>query len=51
MDESYPLCSLMVVHSLDVKNHPFLPRVDDEDILDHKVSFLSVVEALLYFSK
>ena len=37
MDKSYPLSTLMVVRSLDVKRDPFHPREDNEKILGPEV--------------
>ena len=48
MDKSHPLSSPMVVRSLNVKNDPFRPCENCEDLLSPKVPYLSVIDALMY---
>jgi hypothetical protein len=40
----------MVVRSLDAKKDPFLSLKEDEEILGPKVSYLNVIEALMYLA-
>ena len=49
MDKTYPLSFPMIVRSLDVKNDPFHPCENGEELLGHKVPYLSVIGALMYF--
>ena len=48
MDKSHPLNSLMIVHSLEVKNDLFYPKKDNEELLDLEIPYLSVIGALMY---
>nr|KYP55492.1 Retrovirus-related Pol polyprotein from transposon TNT 1-94 [Cajanus cajan] len=48
MDKSHPLCTRMVVRSLDVNKDPFRPQEKDEEILGPEVSYLSAIGALMY---
>jgi hypothetical protein len=50
MEKAHPLSTLMVVRSLDVKNDPFRPREDSEEILGHEVPYLSAIGALMYLA-
>ena len=50
MDKTHPLSSLMVVRSLDVKNDPFRLCEKGEQLLSPKVSYLSVIGALMYLT-
>ena len=38
----------MIVHSLEVKNDPFCPCEKGEELIDLEVSYLSVIDALMY---
>ena len=48
MDKAHPLSSPMIVRSLDVKNDSFRPCENGEELLGPKVSYLSVIGALVY---
>ena len=50
MDKADPLCSLMVVCSLDIKNDLFCPCENGEKLLGLKVLYLSVIGALMYLA-
>ena len=50
MDKSHPLCTPMVVRSLDVDKDPFRPKEEDEDFLGPEVPYLSAVGALMYLA-
>ena len=39
-----------VVQSLDVKNDPFRPREDNEELLGSEVSYLNAIDALMYLT-
>jgi hypothetical protein len=41
---------LMVVRSLEIEKDPFKPREEGEEILGPHVSYLSVVEELMYLA-
>ena len=43
MDESHPLSSLMIIHSLEVKNDLFCPKEDNEELFGPKVPYYSVI--------
>ena len=45
MDKSHPLSSLMIVHSLEVKNDFFYPKEDNAELLSQKVPYYSVIGA------
>ena len=45
MDKSHPLSSLMIVHSLEVKNDFFCPKEDNAELLSPKVPYYSVIGA------
>jgi hypothetical protein len=49
MEKAHPLSTPMV-RSLDVKKDTFRPREDGEEILGHKVPYLSVIGALMYLA-
>jgi hypothetical protein len=40
----------MVVQSLDVKNDPFRPCKDNEELFGYEVPYLSVIGALIYLA-
>ena len=42
MDESHPLSSLMIIHSLEVKNDLFCPKEDNEELISQEVSYYIV---------
>ena len=48
MDKTHPLSTSVVVRSLDLYKDPFRPIEKDENILDPKVPYLSVIDALIY---
>ena len=48
MDKAHPLSSLMVVRSLDVKNDPFRPCENGEELLGPEVPYLSAIGALMF---
>ena len=50
MDKAHPLSSSMVVRSLDVKNDPFCPCENGEELLSLKVPYLSTIGALMYLA-
>lgn len=50
MDKSHPLCTPMVVRSLDVDKDPFRPRENDEELLGPEVPYLSAIGALMYLA-
>ena len=50
MDKAHPLSSPMIVHSLDLKNDPFHPCEKGEELLGPKVTYLSVIGALIYIA-
>ena len=50
MDKAHPLSSQMIVYSLDARNYLFRPCEKYEELLGPKVSYLSVICALMYFS-
>ena len=47
MDETHPLSTLMVVHSLDVNKDQFRPQEKDEVILGSEVPYLSAIGTLM----
>ena len=47
MDKSHPLNSLMIVHSLEVKNDLFYPKKDNEELFGSEVTYYSVIGALM----
>nr|KYP39682.1 Retrovirus-related Pol polyprotein from transposon TNT 1-94 [Cajanus cajan] len=50
MDKSHPLCTPMVVRSLNVNKDPFRPQEKDEEILGTEVPYLSAIGALMYLT-
>ena len=50
MDQAHPLSSPMVVRSLDVKNDPFRPCENGEELLGPEVPYLSAIGALMYLA-
>ena len=50
MDKAHPLSSLMVVHSLDVKNYLFHHCENGEELLGLEVPYLSDIGALMYLA-
>lgn len=50
MDNAHPLSTPMVVRSLDVKNDPFRPCENDEELLGPEVPYLSAIGALMYLA-
>ena len=50
MDKTYPLSSSMVVHSLDMKNDPFRPCENCEELLGPEVPYCSVIGAFMYLA-
>ena len=50
MDKSHPLCSPMVVRSLEVTKDPFRPKEENEEFLGPEVPFLSAIGALMYLA-
>ena len=45
MDKSHLLNSLMIVHSLEVKNDIFCPKEDNEELLGLEVPYYIVIGA------
>jgi len=50
MDKSYPLCTSMVVRSLDVNKGSFRHQENDEELFGLEVSYLSVIRAQMYLA-
>ena len=50
MDKSCPLCTPIVVRSLDVDKDPFRPQEKDEELFGPKVPYLSVIGVLMYYA-
>ena len=50
MDKVHPLSLLMVVCSLDVKNDSFRSCEKGEDLLGPEVSYVSLIDALIYLA-
>ena len=54
MDKSHPLCTPMVVRSLEENKDPFRPREmreeGNEEILDPEIPYLSAIGALMYLA-
>jgi len=50
MDKSHPLCTPMIVRSLDVNNDPYRPKEKHEELLGLKVPHLSAIWALMYLA-
>jgi hypothetical protein len=50
MDKSYPIKTPMVVHTLEIGKDPFRPRDIEEKILGPKITYLSVIGALMYLA-
>lgn len=50
MDKSCPLCTLLIVRSLNVNKYPFRPWEKNEELLDPEVPYLSAIKALLYLA-
>ena len=50
MDKTHFLSSSMVVRSLDVKNDPFCPYENCEELLGHAVPYFSVIGALIHLA-
>ncbi|KAM2294258.1 hypothetical protein ACFX1S_034183 [Malus domestica] len=51
MNRAYPLSTLIVMRSLDIKKDQFPPKEDDEMVLGPKVPYLSAIGALLYLAQ
>ena len=50
MEKSHPLCTPIVVRSLDVNISPFKTKEKDEELLGSKVPHLSGIEVLMYLA-
>ena len=50
MDKAHPLSSPMIVCSLDVKNDPFRPCENGEELFGLEVPYLSAIGALMYLA-
>ena len=50
MNEAHPLTSPMVVRSLDVKNDPFRPCENGEELVGPEVPYLSAISAFMYLA-
>ena len=50
MDKAHPLSTPMVGRSLDLKNDPFRPCENDEEILGPETPYLSAIGALMYLA-
>lgn len=48
MDKSHPLCTPMVVRSLDMDKDNFRPQEKYEELLGPEVPYLKAIRALLY---
>ena len=47
MDKSHPLSSLMIVHSLEVKNDLFYPKEDNKELLGPEIPYYNVRGVLM----
>ncbi|XP_056698421.1 secreted RxLR effector protein 161-like [Spinacia oleracea] len=50
MDKSHPVNSPMIVRSLNMKDDPFRPQDENEEILGPEVPYLSAIGALMYLA-
>ena len=50
MDKAHPIGTPMVVRSLNMKNDPFRPREENEEVLGPEVPYLSAIGALMYLA-
>ena len=50
MDKAHPLCTPMVMRSLEINKDHFRPKENDEDLVGPKVLYLSSVGALMYLA-
>ena len=50
MDKAHPIGTPMVVQSLNMKNDPFRPREENEEVLGPEVPYLSAIGALMYLA-
>ena len=50
MDKTHLLSSPMIICSLDVKNDPFRHCEKGKELLGPEVSYLSVIDALIYLT-
>ena len=50
MDKTHPLSSSMIVRSLDVKNDPFCPCENGEELLGPQVPYLIAIDVLMYLA-
>ena len=50
MDKAHPLRSPMVERLLDLKNDSFRSKEEEEELLNPKVSYLSIIGALIYLA-
>ena len=50
MDKAHPLSYLITTRSLDVKNDKFYPYEKGEELLGPKVSYFSIIDALMYLA-
>jgi len=50
MDKSCPLCTPIVVRSLDIDKTLLRPQENDEDLLGLEAPYLSVIETLMYLA-
>ncbi|KAJ9544185.1 LOW QUALITY PROTEIN: hypothetical protein OSB04_023892 [Centaurea solstitialis] len=51
MDKAYPTSTPMIGRSLDIKNDPFRPKDDDEEVLGAEIPYLSAIGTLLYLAQ
>ena len=50
MNKAHPLSTPVVVRSLDIKNDPYRPIKENENVLGPKVPYLSAIAALMYLA-
>ena len=48
MDKAHPLSSRMMIWSLNIKDDPFRPQEENEEILGPEVPYLNAIGALMY---
>jgi len=50
MDKSHPLCTPIVVRTLDIDKGYFRPQENVEELLGLEIPYLSVIGALMYLT-
>lgn len=51
MDKSYSFSILMLVRSFDPKKEPFYSKEDGEQVLDVEVTYMNVIDTLMYLAQ